>query len=468
MLSGRSMDARALDLIARYDRPGPRYTSYPTVPAWTTDFGPDDLARKLDEAGAAGDDLPLSLYVHLPFCREMCTYCGCNVVISMNGARHAEYVEAVRREIDLVAERLRGRRQLLQLHYGGGTPTTLDESLLVRLWEKIVERFELRRDAEVAVEVDPVVTSREKLALLRGMGFNRLSLGVQDFTPEVQRAVNRLQTVEETEALVRYARALGYRGINFDLIYGLPNQRLETFARTIEEVVRIRPDRVAIFSYAHVPHLRPHQRKIDEAALPRGEAKWRLFAHARARLIEAGYVPIGMDHFALADDELAVAQRERRLCRNFQGYTARPAPDIVAVGATAIADVRGAYAQNVRPLGRYFEAIRAGRFATEKGAWLTADDLLRRDAIHAILCNFHLDLAALGARHGVDAAAILAPALDRLAPMERDGLVVRGRTTLEVTDLGRTFVRNVAMAFDAYLERPPAPGEKLPIFSRTI
>lgn len=457
-----------MSLIAKYDRPGPRYTSYPTVPAWTEDFGGEDLARKLDQAGAAGDDLPLSLYVHLPFCKEMCTYCGCNVVISMNGKKHAEYVDVVRQEIDLVADRLGGRSGLLQVHYGGGTPTALDEPLLIRLWDKITERFQVQRDAEVAIEVDPVVTSREQLALLRGMGFNRISMGVQDFTPEVQRAVNRLQTVEETEALVQYARKLGYRGINFDLIYGLPHQSLETFAKTIEEVIRISPDRVAIFSYAHVPHLRPHQKKIDEAWLPKGEDKYALFAHARDRLLASGYVPIGMDHFARLDDELAVAQRERRLSRNFQGYTVRPANDIVAVGATAIADVQGAYAQNVRPLGQYYDAIRNGRFATEKGAWLSGDDLLRRDAINAIMCNFHLDLAALGARHGVDAAALLAPSMARLDEMEKDCLVHRTATTLEVTEEGRTFVRNVAMEFDAYLGKPAAPGKKLPIFSRTI
>lgn len=468
LLSLGAMETSTSRLIHKYDRPGPRYTSYPTVPAWTEAFGPEDLARKLDEAGAAGDDLPLSLYAHLPFCKEMCTYCGCNVVISQNRQKHAEYVEVIRQEIDLVADRLGRRNQLLQIHYGGGTPTMLDEPLLIRLWDKITERFSVLRDAEIAIEIDPVVTSREQLALLRGMGFNRISMGVQDFTPEVQRAVNRVQSVEQTRALVEYTRKLGYRGINFDLIYGLPHQKLETFANTIEHVIDCAPDRVAIFSYAHVPHLRPHQKKIDESWLPKGEDKYALFAHARERLLASGYVPIGMDHFARTDDELAVAQRERRLSRNFQGYTVRPAPDIVAVGATAIADVRGAYAQNVRPLGQYYDAVRNGRFATEKGAWLSADDLLRRDAINAIMCNFHLDLRALSAKHGVDAEVALAPSIARLDEMERDGLVHRSPGVIDVTDEGRTFVRNVAMEFDAYLGRPPAPGKKLPIFSRTI
>ncbi|HEY0840051.1 MAG TPA: oxygen-independent coproporphyrinogen III oxidase [Vulgatibacter sp.] len=459
----------AASLIAKYDRPGPRYTSYPTVPAWTDEFSADDLGRKLDEAGAAGDDLPLSLYAHLPFCKEMCTYCGCNVVISTNRAKHAEYVEVVRAEIDLVADRLGSRNRILQLHYGGGTPTSLDEPLLIRLWDKITERFSILREAEIAIEVDPVVTSREQLALLRGMGFNRLSLGVQDFTPEVQRAVNRLQTVEETESLVSYARKLGYRGINFDLIYGLPHQKLETFARTIDEVIRISPDRLAIFSYAHVPHLRAHQRLIDERALPVPEVKYALFQHARERLLSEGYVAIGMDHFAREDDELALAQKERRLSRSFQGYTVRPAPDIVAVGATAIADLRGAYAQNVRPLGEYYDAIRAGRFATERGAWLTDDDRLRRDAITSIMCNFHLDLRTLAQKHGVDAEALLAPSVEKLREMEDDGLVRLAPGEVEVTEAGQSFVRNVAMAFDAWLDRmPPGKKGKLPVFSRTV
>jgi oxygen-independent coproporphyrinogen-3 oxidase len=452
-------------LLKKYDRPGPRYTSYPTAPEWSDAFGPADFGAKLREAGEAGKDLPLSLYFHLPFCREMCTYCGCNVVISNDRAKHAEYVEVLRREIDLAADLLAGRRRLLQLHYGGGTPTSLDEPLLLRLWDKISERFDVLREAEVAIEVDPVVTSREQLALLRGMGFNRLSMGVQDFTPEVQRAVNRIQSVEETEALANYARKLGFTGINFDLIFGLPFQKLETFAKTIDHLIRIRPDRVAIFSYAHVPEVRTHQRKIDAATLPVGPDKYALFVHARDRLLASGYVAIGMDHFARADDELAIAQAERRLSRNFQGYTVRPAPDIVAFGATGISDLRGAYAQNVRPLGQYYGAIREGRFAVCKGARLSADDLLRRDAITRIMCNFHLDLRSLGERHGVDAAAYLARTLEGLRPMEADGLVRLSADAIEVTEPGRTFIRNIAMEFDAYLARE---GENRPVYSRTI
>lgn len=456
-------------LLRKYDRPGPRYTSYPTVPAWTDAFGPEDYAQKLREAAALGAEAPLSLYAHIPFCAEMCSYCGCNVVVSRNRDKHEEYVGVLLRELDLLAAHLGTRNRLSQIHYGGGTPTSLDEDLLLRLWAKIREHFDLTRDAEIAIEIDPVVTRREQLALLRGMGFNRLSLGVQDFTPEVQRAVNRVQTVEETEALVSYARMLGFSGINFDLIYGLPHQKMETFERTMDEVLRLSPDRVAIFSYAHVPDARPNQRRIDASALPVGPAKYALFEMAREKLLGAGYLAIGMDHFAKVDDELAIAQRERRLFRNFQGYTVRPAPDTVAVGASSIADVRGAYAQNARALPPYYEAIRAGRFATVKGARLDADDLLRRDAINALMCNFVLDLRTLGEKHGVDAASYFAESLEKLREMEADGLVRIGSELVELTEVGKHFVRPAAMAFDAWLDRlPPTRKGKLPVFSRTI
>lgn len=456
-------------LIEKYDRPGPRYTSYPTVPAWTDSFGPADFEAKLQEAAGLGRDAPLSLYLHLPFCKSMCTYCGCNVVISSNRERHEEYVDVLLQEIDRVADQLGDRTRLAQIHYGGGTPTSLDEPLLLRLWQKITSRFQVLQEAEVALEVDPVVTRREQLALLRGMGFNRISMGVQDFTPEVQRAVNRVQTVEETEALVEYARFLGFSGINFDLIYGLPFQKLETFQHTIEEVVRIGPDRVAIFSYAHVPNLRPHQSRIDVATLPTGPTKHRLFEMAKERLLAAGYVSIGMDHFAKREDELAVAQAEHRLSRNFQGYTVLPASDTVAMGSSSISDIAGAYAQNVRSLPKYYDAIRAGQLATDKGAWLTADDKIRRDAIMELMCNFHLDLRGLGARHGIDAASYLAASLDGLREMEADGLLSVSDEAVSMTELGESFLRPAAMAFDAWLDRLPATGKRgLPIFSRTV
>lgn len=456
------------ELLLRLDKPGPRYTSYPTVPYWSEAFGPEAYAERLVTAGKEGKDVPLSLYLHVPFCKEMCTYCGCNVVISSDRNKYADFVEALRDEIDLTADRLGARRELLQVHVGGGTPTSLDEILWVRLWDKIRERFVVRRDAEVAIEVDPVVTSTEQLALLRGFGFDRVSMGVQDFTPTVQDAVNRHQTFEETERLVNYARKAGYRSVNFDLIHGLPRQTVESFGKTVDQVIRMSPDRLAIFSYAHVPEMRPHQKKIDAAELPKPLQKWELFAIARDKLLAGGWAAIGMDHFAKEGDELAVAQRERRLSRNFQGYTVRPAPDIIACGPSAIADVAGAYAQNIRTVPAWSRAVRAGTFATEKGCVLTADDKLRRDAITQVMCNFHLDLNALSARQGVDAKALLAPSIAKLAPMVEDGLVELSPDVVDVTEKGKTFVRNIAAAFDAYFGTTTPDEKKLPIFSRTI
>lgn len=457
-----------MTLIAKYDRPGPRYTSYPTVPHWRGDFGHEELDAKLRQAAHAVDEA-LSLYVHLPFCASMCSYCGCNVVVSKNRDKHADYVETLVAELGLIAERLGERRNLAQIHWGGGTPTLLDEGLILRVWEGIREHFEVAKDADIAIEVDPVVTSREQLALLRGLGFRRISMGVQDFTPEVQRAVDRIQSVEQTEALATYARELGYTCLNFDLIYGLPHQRTETFAKTIDEVICMAPDRLAIFSYAHVPQLRPNQRRIDASALPVGEEKLALFRMAQEKLLAAGYVGIGMDHFAKEGDELAIALRQRRLSRNFQGYAVNPAPDTIAAGSTAISYVAGAYAQNVRPLPTYARAVAEGRLPVERGIHLTADDRLRRDAITQLMCNFHLDLRSLGERHRVDPVAALEDTLDKLVPMEADGLLDIEAGAIEVTEIGKPFIRTIAAAFDRWLDAPPRrPGARLPIHSQAI
>lgn len=449
------------ELLARWDKPAPRYTSYPPVPVWSDDYGHADHAARLREASQAGPDVPLAFYAHLPFCKEMCTYCGCNVVITKDRRKHVDYVETIRAEMDLAADLLGPRNLLNQLHFGGGTPTSLDEPLLLRLWQKIAERFRFEPGAELSIEADPVVTTREQVALLRGLGFSRISFGVQDFTPKVQQAVNRVQTVAETDALVSYARSLGFH-VHLDLIYGLPFQTDETYGKTLDEIVRMAPARVAVFSYAHVPELRPHQKKIDAATLPKGDSKQALFLLARDKLTGAGYVQVGFDHFARPDDELAVALRERRVSRSFQGYTVRPAPDLIAFGSTGISDIAGSYAQNLRPLGSYAAEIKAGRLPVCKGFHLSADDRLRRDAITAVMCSMRLDLDWLGGVHGVDARTALAGTIAALAPLEADGLVEIGPKLIEVTEAGRPFLRNVAMTFDAHLSGP------LPVQSRTV
>jgi oxygen-independent coproporphyrinogen-3 oxidase len=453
------------ELLVQLSKAGPRYTSYPTAPVWDGSVGQEQLRSRLEQADTEGPESPLSLYFHIPFCEHMCTYCGCNVVVARRQERADLYLDHVALELDQVARHLPRRRRVIQLHLGGGTPTFLKEEQILRLWSLVTERFEIDKTGEIALEIDPVVTSTEQLALLRGLGFNRVSMGIQDFTPDVQEYVGRVQSVELTGRLHDYARRLGFRGINFDLIYGLPKQRPETFARTLDRVLEMAPDRVAVFSYAHVPWMRPAQRAFDEALLPSPVEKLQLFALAMRRFLEAGYVQIGMDHFARPDDELARARLARELRRNFQGYTVLPASDIVAFGITGISDVQGCYAQNLKPLAHYYRRLEAGELPVERGWVLSPDDLLRRDVIHGIMCNFHLDLAAVCAGHGVDAREHFADELRRLADVERDGLVEREDLVLQLTPLGRVLVRNVAMIFDPYLQQKRQAGQT---FSKTI
>lgn len=443
------------EVVARHDVAGPRYTSYPTVPEWSEGFGSDELARHLTLAGAT-PERPLSLYVHLPFCEERCTYCGCNVVITKSSERADEYLDHLIAELDLVCGHLNERRKLAQIHWGGGTPTFLTLEQMRRLWEAITSRFEVLPNAEAAVEIDPRVTSSEQLRLLRELGFQRLSLGIQDFDPQVQEAVRRVQTAVETRALVRECRALGFTSLNFDLIYGLPQQNLGSWSATLEQVLSMRPDRIAIYSFAYLPDMRPHQKRLAIYPMPSGTGKLELFRHAYNVLVNAGYVAIGMDHFALPDDEMALAQQDGRLTRNFQGYTAAGELDVVAVGSSAISDVAGCYAQSVVALPKYYAAIEAGRLPTARGMSLDADDLRRRRIIRQLMCNFEVDL-------GLE-ARLFTSELEALRRPEMADLVRVDDTRVVLTPLGRIFVRNVAMEFDAYLKRAPAQHS----FSRTV
>ncbi|AEI68912.1 oxygen-independent coproporphyrinogen III oxidase [Corallococcus macrosporus] len=443
-------------LLSRYDVSGPRYTSYPTAPEWRKDFGPEHLVARLEQAGARERVEPLSLYVHLPFCRSLCWYCGCNVVISRDRGAADQYLDHLELELDLVVQRLGSRRALSQIHWGGGTPTFLDERQLERLWTAITRRFRVAPDAEVAIEIHPAVTTPGQLTLLRSLGFNRVSMGLQDFDARVQEVTNRIQSPEQTRALLEHARRLGFKGVNFDLIYGLPHQDAKGWARTLDTVLSMRPDRLAVYSFAYMPDVLKHQRRMPADAIPSGRTKLELFRDAYAAFVSAGYRPIGMDHFAVPEDELARAQAERRLGRNFQGYTVKAASDVVALGSTGISDVDGAYAQNVRALPRYYERVSQGCLATERGLTLTADDQRRRAVITRLMCNFWVDL-------GPDGVDSFAPELQRLRAFEDDGLLTRTGSQLELTPMGRLFVRNVAMVFDAYLA-----GAERPRFSRTV
>jgi len=452
-------------LIERYDRPGPRYTSYPTAVEFHTGFTEEDYRARLATASAV--DAPLSLYLHVPFCESRCTYCGCAVIATAKRDVAARYLEYLQRELAMLAGALGSRRRVVQCHWGGGTPTYLSPAQIAQLDAAVARHFDVAPDAEKAIEIDPRVTTPRQIALLRRLGFNRLSFGVQDFDECVQHAIGRHQTEAQTRDLHWAARDAGFESINFDLVYGLPMQTADSFARTLAAVVDLLPDRIAVYSYAHVPWMRPHQKAIDAADLPDARAKRALVAAAVDAFAAAGYVSIGMDHFALPDDELAVAARERRLYRNFMGYTVRPAPDSVAAGVSAIGDVAGAFAQNHKTLARYYEALDAGRFPVERGYALSGEDRLRRHVIAELMCNFHVDAEAVAARFGIDFEDHFAPELARLAEPDgpsADGLVRVERGGLTITDLGRLFVRNVCMVFDTYL----AAHEGRPVFSRTV
>ena len=433
-------------IIARYEQPGPRYTSYPTVPEWSPRFGAADYAGKLSEAAREGAASPLSLYFHLPFCRQMCAFCGCNVVVTRDSTKADEYLTHLEKELALVAEQLGARHTVSQLHLGGGTPTFLNEDQLARLWRAIQRQFSVKDDAELAVEVNPVVTRLPQLKLLRSFGFNRLSMGVQDFDPDVQQAIERDQSFELTAGMVADARRSGFRGINLDLIYGLPLQTQAKWERTLSRTLEIRPDRIAVYSFAHVPELKPHQKRLPTEQLPGGEAKLSLFRSAYNAFVAAGYQAIGMDHFALPDDELAIAQGARTLWRNFQGYTVKRATDVVAFGISGISDVQGAYAQNLRVLPQYYRAVSGAQFATVRGVLLSDDDRRRRSVITDLMCNFWVDL-------GPDGLTYFHQELGQLRRLGEEGLLGLRGSEIELTSLGRVFVRNVAMVFDPYLRK---------------
>jgi oxygen-independent coproporphyrinogen-3 oxidase len=455
-----------LELLRRYDRPGPRYTSYPTAVEFAERYGPAEYAASLADADRGQG--ALSLYAHLPFCEHRCTFCGCHVVITKDQDVVEKYLGYLHREIDLLAAHLPRRRRVSQYHWGGGTPTHLTPAEMEALFRRTTDHFKLEPDAEVAIEVDPRVTTVEQIDLLRTLGFNRLSMGVQDFDPEVQAAIDRNQSEAQTRAMYELGRAKGFSSINLDLIYGLPLQTLAKFGRTVDAVIALRPDRVALYSYAHVPWIKAQQKWIDPKELPSAEDKLQLFLDARHRFLAGGYVEIGMDHFALPGDELAEARSKRRLHRNFMGYTVKMGSDMVAVGVSGIGDVRGAFAQNEKKLSRYYELLDQGRFPIERGYALDRDDRIRRELITSLMCNLWVDLADLDRRFGIVSSDYFAAefaALNAEGGPAAEGFVAIAPDHLEVLGLGRFFVRNVAMVFDRYLES--RTGGK-PVFSRTV
>ncbi len=463
-------------LLEKYNTTGPRYTSYPTAPVWKESYTARQHAEVIEKTNAlrnAGTQ-PLSLYVHLPFCEARCLFCGCNVVITQQREQAEKYLEFLFHEIEMVAERMNRQRPVVQFHWGGGTPTYLSPEQIDRLFRFQKEAFGLLPDAEVAIEVDPRVTSFEQVQLLKELGFNRISMGVQDFEPTVQASVNRIQPFDLTERFLNFCRAQGFEdGINLDLIYGLPNQTVASFTKTLDDVIRLSPDRIALYNFAYVPWLSPHQKEIAEETLPAGRVKFQIFRMALNRLTEAGYRYIGMDHFAKPKDELSVALDNGTLHRNFMGYTVKNKttqnehdPDLYGFGVSAISGFQRQYAQNVKKLSQYYEAIQNHELPVHRGVVLNDEDLLRRQIILDILCLGVIDYAVYKDRFDVNFQRHFDKALSAIAPMEEDGLLTFRDSGFSLTPLGRIFSRNIAMPFDAYLEAQRQSDK--PTFSKTL
>jgi oxygen-independent coproporphyrinogen-3 oxidase len=442
------------ELLRRHDVAGPRYTSYPTADRFVEAFGPDDYVRALQQrrSGAAALVLPLSLYVHVPFCESLCYYCACNKIITKHHDRAAEYLRYLGREVDLHTAQLGVGQTVTQLHLGGGTPTFLSDAELRELMAMLRRSFTLTPGGEYSIEVDPRTIDAGRLDTLAELGFNRLSFGVQDFDPAVQKAVHRVQPAEQVFSLVQAARERGFDSVNVDLIYGLPQQTPESFARTIQQVNELRPDRIALYAYAHLPERFKPQRRIASAELPGAAAKLAMLSGALARFQGAGYVYVGMDHFALPNDALAVAKRQGRLHRNFQGYSTQPDCDLIGLGVSSIGRIGATYSQNAKTLEEYYDAIDHGHFAVVRGLALSRDDLVRRAVIMALMCQGEVLFESINLAYLIDFKSYFAPELEALRELADQGLVTLDDGGIQVTAMGWYFVRAVAMAFDRYLQ----------------
>ncbi len=436
-----------LDLIMKYAKPAPRYTSYPTAQEFVP-ISEEEWRNKIVESN--NRKTPLSLYFHIPFCESACHFCGCNVIITRRKEVVEPYLEHLFKEMDIVKSLLDPSRKVVQLHWGGGTPNYLENEQTVKLMEEIKKRFDFDKNAEISIEIDPRYVDRERIFLLREIGFNRVSFGIQDFNPKVQQAVNRIQPEEMIFNVMEWIREAGFESVNIDLIYGLPYQTLETFSETIEKVIKLNPDRIANFNYAHVPWLKRLQRMIDEKALPPPQEKLDILKMVIEKLTNAGYLFIGMDHFAKPDDELAVAQRERTLHRNFQGYTTHAEAELFGFGATSISMLYDAYAQNYKKLKDYYEAIEAGKLPVERGVFLTEDDIIRRDVIMRLMSHFQLYKGEIEEKYNIHFDEYFSQEMEELKELERDGLVKLYPDRIDVTPAGRLLIRNIAVTFDIY------------------
>ena len=440
-------------LLDQYDVPGPRYTSYPTADRFVGAFGHTQYVQALRQRqqGLGLRGVPLSVYVHIPFCASLCYYCACNKIITKQYGQAERYLQSLGREIDLTVAELGRGQPVSQLHWGGGSPTFLRDDDMKALKERLNEAFQFLPGGEYSIEVDPRTVDASRLALIRGLGFNRLSLGVQDFEPAVQKAVHRIQSTNDVKNLMVAARALGFDSVNLDLIYGLPMQTAASFERTLDQVIELRPERIALYAYAHLPERFKPQRRIHALDLPAPAIRVAMMQRALDRLLAAGYVYIGMDHFALPDDDLAVAKRQGRLHRNFQGYSTQPDSDLIALGVSAIGRVGATYSQNAKTLETYEDLLALGQLPVERGLLLSRDDLVRRNIIMALMCQGHVSIESIEMAHLMDFRKTFASEMVELSEMQDTGLVQLEGGAIHVTEQGWYFVRAVAMVFDRYV-----------------
>lgn len=451
------------ETIQKFDRPGPRYTSYPTAPVWDASVDSSVYIEKLKIFGRSGKTL--SLYIHIPFCESLCRFCACHVLIHRQDEKYGdEYLRHLFAEIDLACRHIGRKVTVRQLHWGGGTPTFLSQGQIERLYGKLKDNFDIRPEGEIAIEIDPRTIDLPKLQLLRKLGFNRLSMGVQDFDPLVQQAVNRIQPFEQVRQFTGWARDLGFASINFDLIYGLPKQTRGSFDETMKKVLELRPERVALYSFAYLPWLKKHQLNFSQADLPAPDEKLDIFLSARGQFLEAGYNAIAMDHFALAGDELSRAYVNNRLYRNFMGYTVKPADEFIGLGLTSIGFLENTFFQNAKILKDYYSALDAGRLPVERGKDLSADDIIRQYVITQLMCHFNVDKEAFAAKFATAFDDYFSAEAEHIRYCEAEGLVYNTPGRIEVTDFGRVFVRNICMGFDFYLRQKEAVQR----FSQTI
>lgn len=440
-------------LIKKYATSGPRYTSYPTAPQWTENLKIERYQEQLKKS-FSGNTEPIALYIHIPFCEALCFYCGCNIQITKDHSKSGVYIEALIKELKTVSETIGRRQTLSQISWGGGTPTFMTSQEIERLHLATLKYFDLAEGAEVSIEIDPRVTSNEQLSTLRRLGFNRVSLGVQDFNENVQKAVNRIQSIELTSNMLKFCRELGFQGINFDLIYGLPLQTKRSFHKTLQQVIALKPDRIALYNYAHLPSLRPHQKIMDKFERPDSEDRLAIFSDGYTEFTQNGYRSIGMDHFALESDELFLAIEKETLYRNFMGYTVKRGAGMIGIGASAIGEVGGNYFQNTRETMPYQDSIAHEGLSSFRGCLLTSDDVQRKWIIQQLMCKFVLRFEDYRSLFNHSFEITFQNEIKLLSEFASEGILTLDSQGIVITDLGRLFIRNVAMIFDAYLSLP--------------